>query len=136
MLVMEAFTGMMVVFGVIIMISEIIRDLYMDTIKKDWFWDYYPERRFNVPAEMFFFRDAEDMDFVVNVEDEIGQFIYFGHNAQDLQDLLEVSELLSDEGTKPLYIEVGPSVYLPEVDMEYKKASWNYRNDLTQAAIG
>lgn len=129
------FTGIMVLVGTMLGVGEIIRDLILDHqmlvhyMDYDYIWDRALEGPFNVPPEMFFFRDCEDMDFVVEVDDEVGQFLYFGYNPDDIKDLLEVSEMLSDEGTKPLFIDIrGPMI--EEIRNEFRAQNYDQRGKL------
>lgn len=141
---MTVLLGISVLVGVVVGVAEIVRDLVIDrqlmneyqTI--DWFWMYPCEEHFRVPPEMFFFRESEDIDFWVDTGDDACGLIYFGYNPDDLADILHVGELLSDEGSKPLFIDLGSRV-ADDVRTEYRMQSMQNRDfrmwEPTKAAI-
>lgn len=135
MFAMTVFTGMMVLTAALIGVGEIIKDLVQDYQSDyDWFWNYPVESVFSIPKEMFFFRDAEDVEFWGVVDD--GMLVYSGFNPDDLADIMNVGQMMSDEGTKPLFIDIRSQLHR-EIDLEYKAERKHFKTggNLTRMAI-
>lgn len=134
MFAMTVMMGAMVLSTALVGVCEIIRDLVLDcqSSEFDWFWAYPVRGEFSIPAEMQFFREFEDTEFCVAVED--GPVLYIGYTQGDLQHIQDDAELSSAEGESPVIIDTR-SMVLRDIALEYTSKNWLARNELTHAMI-
>ena len=134
MFAMTVMMGAMVLSTALVGLAEIIRDLVLDYQQDefDWFWAYPVRGEFSIPVEMQFFREQEDTEFCVHVED--GPVLYLGYTQGELVRIQDDAELSSAEGQSPVIIDTR-SLVLRDIALEYVSKSWLARNELTRAMI-